>query len=114
MYQPYQHYQPYQRQQEYMQPGMQQSRQEFAIRYVSSKTEVEAAQVQFDGTPAYFENIASGEIYKKAFRMDGTAPVVTYRIVQEAPPTQYATIEQLNMVIAELEKMKKEKEEADE
>jgi len=77
------------------------------IRLVASKAEVVAAQIPFDGTEYYFKDTSSGKIYGKAFNFtDGTAPVVTYsREIEQ--PVQYATLDDLSALRAELEAMRK-------
>lgn len=78
------------------------------VRPVTSREEAAVAQIPFDGSAAYFINTANGEIYAKAFRQDGTAPLAIYRRVEDAP-VQYATVEQLNAIMEEIEKLKKPK-----
>lgn len=56
----------------------------FSGRYVTSKEEVVAAQIPFDGSACYFVNTSNGEIYSKAYDFStGSAPVKTY--VMQAP-----------------------------
>lgn len=109
MYPTYQPYQPYQqRQQEYIPsqiPGLVQTPQAFGIRPVASRAEAEVAQIPFDGTPAYFENKACREIYTRAFRPDGTAPLTVYKMVEENGP-RYVTVEQFEQVMQEIERLK--------
>lgn len=110
MYQQYPTFQPYQRQ-DYIPsniPGLVQTPQSFGIRPVASREEAAVAQIPFDGSTAYFLNTATGEIYAKAFRQDGTAPLETYKKVTEQP-VQYATVDQLQALVDEIEKLKRPK-----
>ena len=77
-----------------------------AMRLVASKAEVIAAQIPFDGSTSYFLNTSNGKIYAKTFNFaDGTAPVVTYsREVEQQ--IQYATLEDINSLKAEIEALK--------
>ena len=110
MYPQYPAYQPYQRQ-DYIPsniPGLLQTPSQPIVRPVASRAEAEVSQAPFDGTPAYFENKAAGEMYKKAFLPDGTAPLETYKKVTEQP-VQYVTVEQFNALVEEIEKLKRPK-----
>ena len=77
-----------------------------AMRLVASKEEVIAAQIPFDGSTSYFLNTSNGKIYAKTFNFsDGTAPIVTYsREVEQQ--IQYATLEDINFLKAEIEALK--------
>ena len=77
------------------------------MRLVASKAEVVAAQIPFDGGEYYFKDTSNGKIYVKAFNpIDGTAPIVTYsREIEQA--VQYATVEDIEALRAELEALKK-------
>lgn len=78
-----------------------------AMRAVASKAEVVAAQIPFDGNEYYFKDTSTGKIYGKSFNFtDGTAPIVTYSPEVERP-VQYATLEDLNGLRAELEALKR-------
>lgn len=80
--------------------------QQSGVRLVASKAEVVAAQIPFDGNEYYFKDTANGKIYVKAFNpMDGTAPIVTYSREAEAQ-IQYATLEDINALKAEIEALK--------
>ena len=77
------------------------------IRLVASKAEVVAAQIPFDGNEYYFKDTSNGKIYVKVFNpMDGTAPIMTYSREQEQA-VQYATQEDINILRAEIEALKK-------
>lgn len=77
-----------------------------AMRLVASKAEVIAAQIPFDGSTYYFLDTSNGKIYAKTFNFsDGTAPIVTYsREVEQQ--IQYATLEDINSLKAEIEALK--------
>ena len=77
-----------------------------AMRLVASKAEVIAAQIPFDGSTYYFLDTSNGKIYAKTFNFsDGTAPIVTYsREVEQQ--IQYATLEDINALKAEIESLK--------
>jgi len=83
--------QPMQQQQPVMQPAQ----NAFICRAVTSREEAAVAQIPFDGTPSYFVDTANGKIYVKAFRADGTAPLITFTREDEPIQQQYATVEQL-------------------
>lgn len=72
------------------------------VRLVTSREEVAAAQIPFDGSTAYFADTSNGKIYTKTFDFNtGTAPIVTYTREQEVR-VQYATVEDLNRLRDEL------------
>lgn len=76
------------------------------VRMVTSKEEVVVAQVPFDGSKSYFEDTSNGKLYIKAFDFNtGTAPIVTYSREQEVK-VQYATIDDINSLRAEIDSMK--------
>jgi len=82
----------------------------FACRPVTSRAEAEVFQIPFDGSTTYFVDTANGKIYAKTFNMNtGAAPIVTFVPEAAAPEIQYATVEQLNAVMAEIEALKKPK-----
>lgn len=77
-----------------------------AMRLVASKAEVIAAQIPFDGSTSYFIDTSNGKIYAKTFSfVDGTAPIVTY-IREVEQQVQYATLEDINSLKAEIEALK--------
>ncbi len=77
-----------------------------SVRLVTSREEVTAAQIPFDGSTAYFSDTSNGKIYTKTFDFNtGTAPVVTYVREQEVK-VQYATLDDINALRAEIETMK--------
>lgn len=87
-----------------LQPTQPQSPQ---IRLVTSKEEVVAAQIPFDGSTSYFVDTSNGRIYSKAFDFStGTAPIVTYTRETESK-VQFATIDDINALRAEIEALKK-------
>lgn len=97
----------YQRQ-EYMQPaqlvmGQQMQQAGFSCRPVTSKEEAAVAQIPLDGSTHYFVDTGNGKIYAKAFRADGTAPLVTYTRESEPAPVQYVTMQEFNALRDELE-----------
>ncbi len=70
---------------------------------VTSRAEVDAFQIPFDGSTTYFADTSNGKIYAKTFNFsNGTAPVVTYIRESDVPVPQYATIEDLNALREEL------------
>lgn len=78
--------------------------QQMAVTPVTGMAQVEAAQVAFDGTPAYFYDTAADAVYIKQFDpRNGTSPVVVYRREQQAPPPQYATVDMLSALEKRLE-----------
>lgn len=73
-------------------------------RPVSSLDEVRAAQVDFDGSIAYFPDMANKRIYTKQIQMDGSSCL---RMFEEKPipvpqSAQYVTKEEFEQVLAEL------------
>lgn len=77
--------------------------QGYPCRPVTSREEVVAAQIPFDGSTSYFVDTANGKIYAKTFNFqDGTAPVVTYVREQVPPAVQYATVDDLKALREEL------------
>ena len=78
--------------------------QQMAVTPVTGMAQVEAAQVSFDGTPAYFYDTAADAVYIKQFDpRNGTSPIVTYRREQQAPPPQYATVDMVNALAERLD-----------
>ncbi len=78
--------------------------QQMTVTPVTGMAQVEAAQVSFDGTPAYFYDTSADAVYIKQFDpRNGTSPVVTYRREQQAPPPQYATVEMVNALAERLD-----------
>ena len=74
----------------------------YVCRPVTSKAEVEAAQIPFDGSTSYFVDTSSGKIYAKAFDFNtGCAPIVTYTREVEKK-VQYATVEDLKALRDEI------------
>lgn len=70
---------------------------------VTSRAEVDAFQIPFDGSATYFADTSNGKIYAKTFNFNnGTAPVVTYIRETDVPIPQYATMEDLNALREEL------------
>ena len=75
---------------------------------VTSLAQAEAFQIPFDGSTTYFADTSNGKIYAKTFDFNtGAAPIVAYVREQAAPAVQYATVEQLEAVMAEIEALKK-------
>lgn len=122
MYPTYMPQYQYQQRQEYMpmqqpvqQPQQAQQAGVYAVRPVASKAEVETAQISFDGTPHFFYNTASGDLYVKAFNAtNGTAPIATYKREAEAPAPEYATMDSvmemrqtINRLAEEIDRLKK-------
>lgn len=69
--------------------------QGLTMRLVTSREEVAAAQIPFDGSTTYFADTSNGKIYAKTFDPGtGTAPIVTYAREIETP-VRYATYEDL-------------------
>lgn len=78
--------------------------QQMSVTPVTGMAQVEAAQVSFDGTPAYFYDTAADAVYIKQFDpRNGTSPIVTYRREQQPPPPQYATVEMVNALAERLD-----------
>lgn len=93
----------------FQQQGINNPPQQSGVRLVASKAEVVAAQIPFDSNEYYFKDTSNGKIYVKAFNpMDGTAPIVTYSREAETP-VQYATLEDINALRAEIEALKPKK-----
>lgn len=94
------------------QPAIQQAAPQMApqqagipIRFVSSKEELAASQIPFDGSTSWFYNTAADTIHSKTFDFNtGMAPIVTYVREQQAPAVKYVTSEDLNGAVAELRK----------
>lgn len=94
------------------QPAIQQAAPQMApqqagipIRFVSSKEELAASQIPFDGSTSWFYNTAADTIHSKTFDFNtGMAPIVTYVREQQAPAVKYVTSEELNVAVAELRK----------
>lgn len=76
------------------------------IRFVTSRTEAEVAQIPLDGSAVFFLDTANGKIYAKAFRADGTAPLTVYSREVEAPPVQYVTQEQFDVLSGSFAKLR--------
>lgn len=80
--------------------------QQMTVTPVTGMAQVEAAQVAFDGTPAYFYDTSSDTVYIKQFDpRNGTSPIVTYRREQQPPPPQYATVEMFGELSRRVEEM---------
>lgn len=80
--------------------------QQMAVTPVTHMAQVEAAQVSFDGTPAYFYDTSADAVYIKQFDpRNGTSPIVAYRREQQAQPPQYATVEMLAELARKVEDM---------
>ena len=93
----------------FQQPAVNNPPQQSGVRLVASKAEVVAAQIPFDSNEYYFKDTSNGKIYVKAFNpMDGTAPIVTYSREAEVQ-VQYATLEDINALRAEIEALKTKK-----
>ena len=73
--------------------------QGLTMRLVTSREEVAAAQIPFDGSTTYFADTSNGKIYAKTFDPGtGTAPIVTY--VREAESTaRYLTSEDVPAIV---------------
>lgn len=79
----------------YQQPAA--APQQMAVTPVTGMAQVEAAQVAFDGTPAYFYDTAADAVYIKQFDpRNGTSPIVVYRREAQSAPPQYATVDMLS------------------
>lgn len=79
----------------------------FVCRPVASRLEAETAQIPFDGSINLFYDTSADCLYSKTFNFsDGTAPLVTYVREVSIPVVQYATVEQLNAVLEEIERLK--------
>lgn len=76
-----------------------------SLRFVSSREELAASQIPFDGSTSWFYNTAADTIHSKTFDFNtGMAPIVTYVREQQAPAVKYVTSEELNGAVAELRK----------
>ena len=72
-------------------------------RPVSSIEEVQAAQIDFDGSLFIFPDIANKRIYTKQIRLDGTAEMKVFTQIENTPPTPaYVTREELDSTIEAL------------
>lgn len=79
------------------------------LRFVSSKEELAASQIPFDGSTNWFYNTAADTIHSKTFDFNtGTAPIVTYVREQPAPAVQYVTVEALETLVQEVQNLKDE------
>ena len=79
------------------------------LRFVSSKEELAASQIPFDGSTNWFYNTAADTIHSKTFDFNtGTAPIVTYVREQPAPAVQYVTVEALESLMQEVQNLKDE------
>lgn len=78
--------------QQYYQP------QQTVMRVVTSRAEAEVAQIPLDGSNAFFFNTSNGEVYLKAFRADGTAPLAVYKRESEAAPAEFVTQAQFDVL----------------
>lgn len=88
----------------YPQQMAQQAPQMMAVTPVTGMTQVEAAQVAFDGTPAFFYDTAADAIYLKQFNpANGTSPVTVYRREAPVTPPQWATVEMVNALAERLD-----------
>lgn len=75
------------------------------LRFVSSREELAAAQIPFDGTTSWFYNTAADTIHSKTFDFNtGMAPIVTYVREQPAPAVKYVTAEELEHAVESLRK----------
>ena len=71
---------------------------------VTGMAQVEAAQVSFDGVPAFFYDTAQDVICVKQFNpQNGTSPITVYRREPQAAPPQYATVEMVNALAERLD-----------
>jgi hypothetical protein len=74
----------------------------YMCRPVTSRAEVEATQIPFDGSTVYFVDTSNGKIYAKTFDFNtGSAPIVTYTREVEKK-VQYATIDDLKALRDEI------------
>ena len=88
----------------YPQQMAQQAPQMMTVTPVTGMTQVEAAQVSFDGTPAFFYDTAADALYVKQFNpANGTSPVTVYRREAHATPPQWATVEMVNALSERLD-----------
>ena len=89
----------YPRQEYYSPPPVQQQQiQQSVVRFVTSRAEAEVAQIPLDGSTVFFYNTSNGEVYSKAFRPDGTAPLSVYKREQDEGPTEYVTQKQFDIL----------------
>lgn len=89
-----------------MQQISQPAPQMMAVTPVTAMAQVEAAQVSFDGTPAFFYNTSEDVVLVKQFNpANGTSPVTAYRREAQAVPQQYATVEMVNALAQRLDAM---------
>lgn len=94
------------------QTAQQPQRQGFLCLPVTSKQEAEVYQIPFDGSTVYFVDTSSGNLYAKTFDFNtGKAPVTTYA-KEEEKIIQYATMEDIDTLRAELEAIKKPRKKA--
>lgn len=81
-----------------------------ACRLVSSRDEAATAQVPFDGKPYVFLNLSGGEVYAKQFNCNtGSTDFISFARVNStaAPAPAYATLEDIEVLRAELAQLKK-------
>ena len=97
------------------QQGMQQTQQgaqfgELQARSVACKEEAVASQVLPNGMPYLFDDPVNERIYRKRFDpQTGTAELITYVAEKAAQQPQYATIDMVNDLRAQLEQLRAEK-----
>lgn len=104
MYQPGFGFRPQSMYPQQMQQMAQPAPQMMAVTPVTGMTQVEAAQVSFDGTPAFFYDTSADALYVKQFNpQNGTSPVTIYRREAPATPPQWATVEMVNALAERLD-----------
>lgn len=83
----------------------------FICRPVTSRLEAEAVQVDFLGPGTIMPDLAHGTIYLKRFNSNtGASDFIVFEVQQPAPepaPVQYATLDDIKSIRAEIEALKK-------
>lgn len=80
------------------------SPQMMPVTMVTGMAQVEAAQVSFDGVPAFFYDTSADAMYIKQFNAaNGTSPVTVYRREAPAPAPQWATVDMVNALAERLD-----------
>lgn len=86
------------------QPMQQPAPQILPVTMVTGMPQVEAAQVSFDGTPAFFYDTAADVVCVKQFNpQNGTSPITVYRRETQAAPVQWATVDMIKELAERLE-----------
>lgn len=93
------------------QPGQQPPQSGYICRPVTSREEALGVQVDFLGPGTVMPDLGHGMVYLKRFNPNtGASDLMEFAYQppkQEAPPVQYATVEDINALRVEIEALKK-------